>query len=73
MDFFPGDRCGAVRRCSSNGCGHWFHAECLTGTPLWPQSRVGNSSLICPAHMCHTCASDDPKNPVMKFKEKLIR
>ena len=23
--------------------------------------------------MCHTCASDDPKNPVMKHKEKLVR
>ena len=47
------------------GCGKWYHLECRTETPLWPQARV-SAALCCPAHTCHTCASENTKDPVMK-------
>ena len=61
-----------LRRCSVSGCGKSFHADCLTRYSIWPQSKITNDTLHCPAHTCHTCASDDPKDPVMKYSGKLM-
>ena len=57
------------KKCSVSQCGRYYHEACLLATPLWPQARL--SPLVCPAHTCHTCASDNPKDPVMKFSGKL--
>ena len=46
--------------CSVKRCGKFYHLKCLKP---WPQSRVNTTSLICPMHICHTCTSDDPRNP----------
>ena len=54
-----------------SGCGKWYHQTCLTSSPLWPQVRVG-AALACPHNPCHTCASGNIRDPVMKYTEKLI-
>ena len=33
------------------------------------QARYGEKQLTCPAHVCHTCASDNPKEPFMKYNK----
>ena len=37
------------------------------------QARFGEKQLTCPAHVCHTCASDNPKEPFMKYNKPLLR
>ena len=37
------------------------------------QARYGEKQLTCPAHVCHTCASDNPKEPFMKYNKPLLR
>ena len=64
---------GRVMLCSFKGCGRFFHPACLKENNLWPQSQFSEKALTCPAHMCHTCASDNPKDPFMKFNTKLVR
>ena len=59
------------RRCSVSQCGRYYHDSCLTATPLWPQAKL--QPLVCPAHTCHTCASDNPRDPVMKHGGQLSR
>ena len=55
-------------------CGRFFHLECLSKNVLWPQHRItGDAVLTCPAHSCHTCASDNPKDPYMKYNNKLVK
>ena len=61
-----------VTRCHAAGCGRWYHAPCLAKYTLWPQHKLTNGHIYCPAHTCHTCASDNPKDPVMKYNEKLM-
>ena len=62
----------AARRCSVSGCGKSYHAACLSRYTIWPQVRTKNGNIYCPDHTCHTCASDNPKDPVMKYNEKLM-
>ena len=65
---------GNVVKCSIINCGRFFHLECLEKNNLWPQHRItGDQQLTCPAHSCHTCASDNPKDPYMKYNSKLVR
>ena len=65
---------GDVVKCSIINCGRFFHFECLNKSNLWPQHRItGDQQLTCPAHSCHTCASDNPKDPYMKYNSKLVR
>ena len=65
---------GIVIKCSRSGCGRFFHEKCLLHQGLWPQHRLaGDNTLTCPVHMCHTCASDNPKDPFMKYNTKLVR
>ena len=64
---------GVVLRCNSNGCGRFYHRKCLLETGLWPQARLSEKQLTCPAHMCHTCASDNPKEPFMKYNKPLLK
>lgn len=61
----------SVSKCCMSGCGKWYHQTCLTSSPLWPQVRVG-AALACPHNPCHTCASGNIRDPVMKYTEKLI-
>ena len=61
-----------LRRCSVSGCGKSYHAACLSRYTIWPQAKINNDTIYCPAHTCHTCASDDPKDPVMKYSGKLM-
>ena len=61
-------------RCNMAGCGRFFHSKCLTMHGLWPQARLtGDNTLTCPIHVCHTCASDNPKDPYMKYNSKLVK
>ena len=65
---------GKLIRCNMAGCGRFFHAKCLTLHGLWPQARLtGDNTLTCPIHVCHTCASDNPKDPYMKYNSKLVK
>ena len=50
-----------TKRCGIAGCGRYYHLACLTGSLLWPQTRVLPDAFYCPVHTCHTCASDNPK------------
>ncbi len=62
-----------VQRCSVNACGRFFHPSCLKDSGLWPQAQFTATQLTCPAHLCHTCASENPKEPFMKYNTKLVR
>jgi len=62
-----------TKKCSSSGCGRWYHEQCLTETVLWPQTKDGGRGITCPAHVCHTCAIADPSNPVMKYTGGLLK
>lgn len=62
-----------VSRCSSPGCGRFYHLECLRDSGMWPQTRVGDNKFVCPVHMCHTCASTNPKEPFMKYTTRLLK
>ena len=65
---------GTVMKCQMNFCGRYFHEHCLLKHGLWPQSRMaGDKILSCPAHTCHTCASDNPKDPYMKYNSKYLK
>nr|XP_023029170.1 uncharacterized protein LOC111517303 [Leptinotarsa decemlineata]XP_023029171.1 uncharacterized protein LOC111517303 [Leptinotarsa decemlineata]XP_023029172.1 uncharacterized protein LOC111517303 [Leptinotarsa decemlineata] len=59
------------QKCSLYQCSRFYHPECLK---LWPQtqwsliqttkhrySQEEIDSFVCPQHVCHTCASDDPR------------
>jgi len=63
---------GNRERCSISSCGKFYHRECLRSS-LWPQARFSETQITCPYHMCHTCASDDPKDPHMKYSSKLLK
>ncbi|CAG9854075.1 unnamed protein product [Phyllotreta striolata] len=58
-------------KCSLPHCSRFYHPECLK---LWPQtqwsliqttknrfSQEEVDSFVCPQHVCHTCASDNPR------------
>ncbi|XP_059080477.1 uncharacterized protein LOC131878504 isoform X2 [Tigriopus californicus] len=62
-----------VSRCTSPGCGRFYHLECLRDSGMWPQTRVGDNKFVCPVHMCHTCASTNPKEPFMKYSSRLLK
>ena len=62
-----------TEKCSQNGCGKFFHRSCLKKYGLWPQARYSEHALTCPGHICHTCASDNPKEPYMKYNTKLLK
>ena len=65
---------GTVIKCNIINCGRFFHSDCLSKQGLWPQHRMnGDKHLTCPAHVCHTCASDNPKDPYMKYNSKLVK
>lgn len=64
---------GQVRKCNDKGCGRFFHSSCLQNSGLWPQASFAEKTFTCPAHMCHTCASDNPKEPLMKYNTRLLR
>jgi hypothetical protein len=68
-----GDDGGEVLKCNIANCGRYFHRMCLQKYGLWPQARFSGKLLTCPAHMCHTCASDNPKDPYMKYNSKLVK
>lgn len=67
---------GDMARCNSNQCCKFYHPTCLK---YWPQSKLTKSagkleSLRCPAHVCHTCVSDDPKGKFLQIeKSKLTK
>lgn len=47
-------------KCSVNGCGKYFHKECLK---CWPQAIISNDEAFnfkCPMHNCQTCTSENP-------------
>ena len=62
-----------TEKCSQTGCGKYFHRSCLKKYGLWPQARYSEHALTCPGHICHTCASDNPKDPYMKYNTKLLK
>ena len=62
-----------VQRCSVTNCGRFYHPACLRDSGLWPQAQFTEKQLTCPAHLCHTCASENPKDPFMKYSSKLVR
>ena len=65
---------GIVLKCNTLQCGRFFHESCLFKHGIWPQTRIaGDKLLSCPAHICHTCASDNPKDPYMKYNSKLVK
>ena len=64
---------GSIEKCSQAGCGKYFHRSCLKKYNLWPQARYAEHALTCPGHICHTCASDNPKDPYMKYNTKLLK
>jgi hypothetical protein len=64
---------GIILRCNASSCGRFFHADCLKTAGLWPQARYGEKQLTCPSHICHTCASDNPREPFMRYNKSLIR
>ena len=68
-----GSSLGPVEKCSQAGCGKHFHRLCLKKYGLWPQARYSEHALTCPGHICHTCASDNPKDPYMKYNTKLLK
>ena len=55
-----------------SGCGKFFHDTCLTKFTIWPQHKIVNGAIYCPDHTCHTCASENPRDPIMKYNEKLM-
>lgn len=65
-----------VVRCNSFQCGKMFHPNCLK---YWPQARISRSLkkidfFRCPAHVCHTCVSDNPKGKFLHIsRTKLVR
>ncbi|XP_055903428.1 nuclear receptor binding SET domain protein isoform X2 [Eupeodes corollae] len=67
---------GDMARCNSQQCSKFYHPACLK---YWPQAKVTKSSgklesLRCPAHVCHTCVSDDPKGKFLQIdKSKLTK
>ncbi len=62
-----------MTRCGIAGCGKHYHVSCLQ-SGMWPQSRLSDRMFTCPAHTCHTCASDDPSQPHMRCPtRKLLR
>ena len=60
-----------TKSCAMSGCGKWYPEQCLTITPLRPQAIV-TIVIFCPDHSCHTCASDNHRDPIMKYNEKLM-
>lgn len=54
--------------CSVQSCGKTFHKFCSEALPF---SRKG-VKLVCPAHLCHACAIDDPSSSRAR-KGRLVR
>ncbi|KAJ9585197.1 hypothetical protein L9F63_003000, partial [Diploptera punctata] len=76
--------------CSISHCGRFYHPECLKLWPhacsnngsssrrqaAAAAARGGNgiTTITCPQHVCHTCASDDPRNATTRYNhERLVR
>ena len=59
-------------KCQVANCGKWYHLTCLTRYTIWPQHKTSSGHIYCPDHTCHTCASDNPRDPLMKYNEKLM-
>ncbi|BES96218.1 AWS [Nesidiocoris tenuis] len=75
--FVCGQAAGNLSRCKIGQCGKVFHLDCLKE---WPQKSVqisasGKTTLICPAHECHTCISGNPAALFSQshFDSKLVR
>ncbi|XP_072378202.1 uncharacterized protein [Diabrotica undecimpunctata] len=77
---------GALMRqkCSLHPCPRFYHPDCLK---LWPQtqwsliqttknrfSQEEQDSFVCPQHVCHTCASDDPRAAISRCPwDKIVK
>ena len=64
---------GIIMQCNATLCYRYYHIDCLKTSGLWPQARFSEKAFTCPAHVCHTCASDDPSEPFMKYTTKLLQ
>jgi hypothetical protein len=42
-------------------------------TELWPQAKLSKHELTCPAHVCHTCAIENPEAQTLKGAGALIK
>lgn len=72
------------QKCSLHKCGKFYHPECLK---VWPHtqwslistSKPKNSDMhfdtfVCPMHVCHTCASDDPHAAISRCSsDKVVK
>ncbi|XP_056637531.1 uncharacterized protein LOC130445723 [Diorhabda sublineata] len=72
------------QKCSLYQCNRFYHPECLK---LWPQtqwsviqttknrySQEEVDSFVCPQHVCHTCASDDPRAALSRCSwDKIVK
>ncbi|KRT86397.1 PHD finger motif containing protein [Oryctes borbonicus] len=72
------------QKCSLFSCGKFYHPECLK---MWPQTqwsvisttkhKLSNTNLdtfVCPNHVCHTCASDDPRAAIPRCtSDKIVK
>ncbi|KAK4875319.1 hypothetical protein RN001_011741 [Aquatica leii] len=70
------------QKCSLRVCGKYYHPKCLK---LWPQTQWSLIStekhrdseelldtFVCPLHVCHTCASDDPHAAVSRCGSRKV-
>uniref|UniRef100_A0A182VPX2 Histone-lysine N-methyltransferase n=1 Tax=Anopheles minimus TaxID=112268 RepID=A0A182VPX2_9DIPT len=56
-------------RCTDSKCAREYHQSCLR---LFPQYRtISAETMICPYHVCHTCASNDPRGKASLMKTPL--
>ncbi|CAG9828925.1 unnamed protein product [Diabrotica balteata] len=72
------------QKCSLHPCPRFYHPDCLK---LWPQtqwsliqttknrfSQEEQDSFVCPQHVCHTCASDDPRAAISRCPwDKIVK
>ncbi|XP_067008061.2 histone-lysine N-methyltransferase NSD2 [Anabrus simplex] len=84
----PKTQSGTRQRCVISQCGKFYHQECLKawpqairgqGGPSRRQSAAMNKGaagfdevFTCPRHVCHTCASDDPRNASMRLQHQSL-
>lgn len=52
-----------TKRCSVATCGKFYHEECISKIP---NTRMETRGIICPLHICATCAAENAKNPKAK-------
>lgn len=45
--------------CSASKCGRFYHRECINKFPL---TKMDSNSIICPLHICATCAAETGRN-----------